>query len=87
MIKDSGFVNKTNNREKVIHMILKKNVGHIESIVRVTIGALIMAAGLYFDSWWGFVGLIPVFSGGVSFCPIYRALDIDTTEPNTERAN
>ncbi len=68
-------------------MILKKNVGYVDSIIRVLIGALIMAGGLYLNSWWGFLGLIPIFSGGVSFCPIYRALDIDTSVPNSERAN
>lgn len=68
-------------------MILKKNVGYVDSIIRVTAGALIVGAGLYFENWWGFLGLIPVFSGAVSFCPIYRLLKIDTTTPNSERAN
>jgi hypothetical protein len=68
-------------------MILKKNVGYVDSIVRVIIGAMIVGIGLYFDSWWGFLGLIPVFSGAVSFCPIYRMLNMDTSRPNTERAN
>lgn len=68
-------------------MILKKNVGYLDSIIRVTLGALIVGAGLYFDSFWGFLGLIPVFSGAVSFCPVYRLLNIETTKPNIERAN
>lgn len=68
-------------------MILKKNVGYVDSIIRVTVGALIVGAGLYFENWWGFLGLIPVISGAVSFCPIYRLLKIDTTDPNSERAN
>jgi hypothetical protein len=68
-------------------MILKKNVGYLDSIIRVLIGTLIVAAGLYFDSWWGFLGLIPVFSGGVSFCPVYKWLGIETVNPNAERAN
>lgn len=68
-------------------MILKKNVGNLDSIIRVTIGAIIMAIGLYVDSYWGFLGLIPVISGGVSFCPIYKKLGITTTNPNLEREN
>jgi len=68
-------------------MILKKNVGYIDSIIRVIVGALIVGLGLYFDSYWGFIGLIPVFSGAVSFCPIYRLLNMETTKPNIERAN
>jgi hypothetical protein len=68
-------------------MILKKNVGYVDSIIRVVIGALIVGIGLYFDSMWGLVGLIPVVSGAVSFCPVYKALSIDTAKPNVERAN
>lgn len=68
-------------------MILKKNVGYMDSIIRVTLGTLIIAAGLYYDSYWGFLGLIPVFSGGVSFCPIYKLFNYETTNPNAERAN
>lgn len=68
-------------------MILKKNVGYIDSIIRVIIGALIVGVGLYFDSYWGFIGLILVFSGAVSYCPVYRLLKMETTRPNMERAN
>ena len=68
-------------------MILKKNVGYVDSIIRVIVGAMIVGIGLYFDSWWGFLGLIPVFSGVVSFCPVYRMLNMDTSRPNAERAN
>jgi len=68
-------------------MILKKNVGYVDSIIRVVIGASIVGIGLYFDSMWGLVGLIPVFSGAVSFCPVYKWLSIDTAKPNVERAN
>ncbi|WP_069132710.1 YgaP family membrane protein [Rhodohalobacter halophilus] len=68
-------------------MILKKNVGYIDSVIRVLIGALIVGAGLYFDNFWGFLGLILVFSGTASFCPIYQLLKLETTKPNIERAN
>lgn len=68
-------------------MILKKNVGYYDSIIRATLGVLIVLAGVYFQNWWGFLGLILVFSGGLSFCPIYKLAGIDTTRPDTERAN
>lgn len=68
-------------------MILKKNVGNMDSIIRVVLGTLIIALGLYFDSYWGFIGLIPVISGAISFCPIYRVLRMSTMDPNLEREN
>jgi len=68
-------------------MILKKNVGNTDSIIRVVVGALIVILGLYFENFWGFLGFILVFSGAVSFCPVYRLLKMETTKPNIERAN
>ena len=68
-------------------MILKKNVGYMDSVLRVILGALIVTAGFYFNTYWGLLGLILVFSGGVSYCPIYRVLGMETTAPNIEREN
>ncbi len=68
-------------------MILKKNVGYKDSIIRVILGTLIVALGLYFDSYWGFIGLIPVISGAISFCPVYRVLKVSTMDPSLEREN
>ena len=68
-------------------MILKKNVGYIDSIIRVVLGTLIVAIGLYYNSYWGFIGLIPVISGAISFCPVYRLLGTSTMNPNLEREN
>jgi hypothetical protein len=68
-------------------MILKKNVGYMDSLLRAIIGTLIVALGIYFNSYWGFIGLIPVISGAVSFCPVYRFMRISTLNPNVEREN
>lgn len=68
-------------------MILKKNVGYLDSILRVFIGAIFITFGLYFDSFWGFIGLIPVLSGALSYCPIYRILNTTTLSPDLEREN
>jgi len=68
-------------------MILKKNVGYLDSIIRVFIGAVIVASGLYLNNFWGLLGLILVFSGALSFCPIYRILNTTTISPDLEREN
>ena len=67
-------------------MFLKKNLGNVESTIRVLIGGIIIATGLYFDSLWGLIGIIPVLSGATSFCPIYKYINIDKGTP-VERAN
>ncbi|MEX0944374.1 MAG: DUF2892 domain-containing protein [Balneolaceae bacterium] len=68
-------------------MIMKKNVGYMDSIIRTIVGALAVGIGLYYDSYWGLLGLILVVSGALSFSPLYRVLNISTMNPDLEREN
>ncbi len=64
---------------------MKKNVGNLDSILRVFTGAILLAAGIYFESWLMLLGIILVFSGSVSWCPVYKMLNINTYPGNVER--
>lgn len=66
---------------------MKKNVGNIESLLRALIGAIILIAGIYYESWFSVIGLILVFSGTMSWCPIYKIFKLDTYPVNLEREN
>lgn len=68
-------------------MIMKKNVGYGDSIIRTMLGAVIVSVGLYNQNYWGLLGLVLVFSGVVSFCPIYRLFKITTMRSDLEREN
>lgn len=50
---------------------MKANVGGIDKILRVAAGIVVIAVGLYFKSWWGAVGLIPLITGLIDWCPLY----------------
>ena len=50
---------------------MKINVGTPDRIIRVVIGVAIVAAGLYFKSWWGVVGVVPVVTAAIGWCPAY----------------
>jgi len=52
------------------------NVSRPEQIIRVSTGVAIVVAGVMFHSWWGIVGLIPLATGLVRWCPIYQALGL-----------
>ena len=54
------------------------NEGHTDRLVRVALGLLILALGFAFGSWWGLLGLIPLATGAVGFCPLYAVLGVDT---------
>lgn len=67
--------------------IVKKNVSNLDAVLRVTVGMIIIFAGLYYNNLWGLAGIILVGTGSVSFCPVYRILGIQTCSPNLEREN
>lgn len=57
---------------------MKTNVGNTERMLRIIAGIIIIAVGVYFQSWWGVVGVIPLFTGLFRFCPLYTMLGINT---------
>lgn len=59
-------------------LTMTPNVGTADRIVRITVGLAAIAAGLYFQSWWGAVGLAPLVTGLVGWCPAYCPLKLTT---------
>ena len=58
---------------------MKQNVHNIERVVRVVIGAAIVS--LVFigpQSPWGWLGLVPMATGLLGWCPPYAMLGINT---------
>jgi len=47
------------------------NVGGVDRVVRAVVGVAVLGAGLYFKSWWGLVGLVPLGTAIFRFCPAY----------------
>ncbi len=57
---------------------MKCNVGRTEQIIRISVGAIILLLGLYFKNWWGIIGLAPIVTGAIRYCPVNAALNINT---------
>ncbi len=57
---------------------MKKNMGITDRWVRVVIGLAIIAVGIYFKSWWGLIGIIPLATSLISTCPLYLPFGIST---------
>jgi hypothetical protein len=53
-------------------------MGAIDRGLRAVIGIVILAAGLYFKSWWGLIGAIPLAIAAVGLCPAYLPFGIST---------
>ena len=59
---------------------MKCNVGTIDRLMRVVVGLIIAILGVWFDSWWGLVGLVPLATGLFKFCPLYVPFKISTNK-------
>jgi len=57
---------------------MKANIGTVDRVVRVIVGLVIIGAGIYFRSWWGLIGLLPLLTAGIRFCPVYVPFGIST---------
>ncbi|MCL2020542.1 MAG: DUF2892 domain-containing protein [Betaproteobacteria bacterium] len=54
---------------------MKANIGGIDRILRVVLGlALVGLAATGIVGWWGWLGIIPLATGLIRFCPLYTLL-------------
>lgn len=59
--------------------LLKHNVGNVDRFLRVALGIVLLA--LVFTgpkTLWGLIGIIPLVTGLIGTCPVYRLLGLST---------
>ena len=61
---------------------MKCNVGKTDGVFRIILGIIIILAGFYYQNWWGAVGLVPIFTGSIRWCPAYIPFGLSTCETN-----
>lgn len=58
---------------------MTKNVGGVDRILRIVVGlALIAAAAAGTIGVWGYIGLVPLATGLMGWCPPYALLGFNT---------
>ncbi len=57
---------------------MKTNIGSTERTLRIVAGLVIIGLGVYYQSLWGVIGLVPLLTGLFRFCPLYTMLGINT---------
>ncbi len=56
-----------------------KNVGSVDKYLRIVVGAILIS--LVFvgpQSPWGWIGVIPLATGLLGFCPLYKLFGLNT---------
>lgn len=61
-----------------------KNVGGIDRILRIVVGAAILGWGAYAQNWWGLIGAVPLLTGLMGWCPPYSLMGINTSSTKKE---
>jgi hypothetical protein len=58
---------------------MEKNVGNLDRLIRVVVGAALLAMVFIGPQTpWGWLGLIPLATAALGWCPLYTALGIRT---------
>ena len=60
---------------------MKQNVGNTDRWIRIVLGVVLLSLIVFLDGgirWIGLIGLIPLITGLINFCPIYALLKINT---------
>jgi hypothetical protein len=54
------------------------NMGKTDRILRIIAGLVIIALGFLYNSYWGVIGLVPLVTALVGWCPLYAPFKFST---------
>lgn len=69
---------------------MTKNVGSIDRILRILAGIVLLAWGFLplltggEIIWWGAIGIVPLFTGLINWCPAYSLFGLNTCKVDTK---
>ena len=68
---------------------MKANVGGVDKVLRIVVGLGLLSLILILEGnarWWGLVGLVPLLTGLVNFCPLYTLLGFNSAPAKEKSA-
>ena len=60
---------------------MKANVGRIDKGIRIVAGLVLLALVFVLEGsarWWGLIGVVPLATGLMGYCPLYALLGINS---------
>jgi hypothetical protein len=70
-------------------MVMKANVGGIDRTLRILAGIALLALVFVLEGnarWFGLVGLVPLATGLIGYCPAYALFGLSTCPMEAKRA-
>ena len=68
---------------------MKANVGNIDRVLRVIVGIALLSLFFILEGnakWFGLIGIVPLLTAGMGFCPLYAVLGLNTCPTTPKRA-
>ena len=60
---------------------MNKNIGTVDKTIRIVVGlVLISLAFIGPQTPWGWIGIVPLATALINFCPLYPLLGINTSK-------
>lgn len=60
---------------------MKPNVGGIDKVLRIVVGVALLSLIFILEGsarWWGLIGIVPLLTGSLGWCPAYAPFGINT---------
>ena len=57
---------------------MKINVGSADRVARYLIALAAFGSGVFFETWGGAIGLLPLATALTGWCPFYALMDLST---------
>jgi hypothetical protein len=61
-----------------------KNMGSVDRLIRLVVGAAILIVGIIAGSWWALLGAVLIVTGFLKFCPLYLPFRFNTIRAKTK---
>ena len=64
---------------------MTKNVGGIDRILRIIVGLALIGWGIFAQNWLGAIGIVPLATALIGWCPAYLPFGIKTCDADTSK--
>ncbi len=65
---------------------MTRNVGGMDRVIRIVAGLVLLALSFGPLGWWGLIGLVPLATGLIRWCPAYTPFGLSTCPANQRAA-
>ena len=64
---------------------MNNNIGTVDRALRIALGLGLIVASLFgLIGLWGWIGVVPVLTALVGFCPLYRIIKFSSVDGHSE---